>query len=261
MGYREDTRTDNEMLAQVDNYAGAIKSTLNTVQGHLFRRMSALHTEHNRMIPLHQLPIEIFVQIVTGALEPFRTRGWSRRTHLGRLVTLCQVCKGWRDVIRSTPSLWTTIDILDPAAITSTAISLSANHPLNILGTLTPSPVRFWGNVPEKWSEFLDTLITHSTRWRSIQLIVASSEAALGIMTAPAPRLQSLEVKSSVPCRVDIQNGGDIFQATGPRLRRLGLHGVAAPWRSWVLGDLRYLSLSGLGEFAPSYEEMLGMLR
>ncbi|KIO16301.1 hypothetical protein M407DRAFT_232687, partial [Tulasnella calospora MUT 4182] len=140
MGYREDTRIDSAMLAQVDNYAGAIKSTLDAVQGHLLRRMSALHTEHNRMIPLHQLPIEIFVQIITGALEDFRTRGWSSRTHLGRLVTLCRVCKRWRDVIKSTPSLWTTIDILDPAAITSTAISLSAHHPLNILGTLSPSP-------------------------------------------------------------------------------------------------------------------------
>ncbi|KAG9041445.1 hypothetical protein FS837_012258 [Tulasnella sp. UAMH 9824] len=258
---REDPTINTWMLAQVDNYAGAIKSTLDAVQGHLLRRMSALHTEHNRMIPLHQLPIEIFVQILTGVLGPFQTRGWSRRTHLGRLVTLCRVCKRWREVIRSAPPLWTTIDIFDPAATTSAAISLSANHPLNILGASSPGSIRFWGDVPERWKEFSDTVIIHSTRWRSIQLNVAASEVALAIMNAPAPRLQSLELKSSVQCRVYIEDGGDMFQATRPHLRRLGLHGVAVPWRPWTLGGLRHLSLSGLGEFAPSYEEMLGILR
>ncbi|KAG8937843.1 hypothetical protein FRC00_014277, partial [Tulasnella sp. 408] len=190
---REDPAINTWMLARVDNYAGAIKSTLEAVQSDLLRRMSALHAEHNTMIPLHQLPIEIFVQIITGALEPFQTNGRSRPTHLGRLVTLCRVCKRWREVIRSTPPLWTTIGILDPASIITTAISLSANHPLNILSTSSLGSVQY-GDVPEKWREFSDTAITHSRRWRSVQLLVAASESALAVMNAPAPRLQSLEI-------------------------------------------------------------------
>ncbi|KIO34202.1 hypothetical protein M407DRAFT_64575, partial [Tulasnella calospora MUT 4182] len=120
------------MLTQVDNYAGAIKSTLDAVQGRLLDKISALHTEHNRMIPLHKLPVETFVQVITVALESFQTRQWSSPTYLGRLVTLCQVCKRWKDVISRTASLWATIDIRDPAVIISTAISRSANHSLNI---------------------------------------------------------------------------------------------------------------------------------
>ncbi|KIO34205.1 hypothetical protein M407DRAFT_223901, partial [Tulasnella calospora MUT 4182] len=127
-----DAEIDTGILSQVDNYAGAIKSTLEAVQGRLLDKISALHTEHNKMIPLHKLPIEIFVQVITEALRSFQTRPWARPTHLGRLVTLCQVCKRWRDVINRTASLWATIDIRDPAIIISTAISRSAHHPLNL---------------------------------------------------------------------------------------------------------------------------------
>ncbi|KAG8974765.1 hypothetical protein FRC05_006925 [Tulasnella sp. 425] len=256
-----DPNIGDEMLGQVDGYAGAIKSTLDDVQRRLLDKMAALHTEHNRMIPLHRLPIEIFVQIITGALEAFRTHCWSGQTHLGRLAILCRVCKRWKDVIGSTPSLWATIDIRDPAAITSAAISRSSNHPLNIIGAPSSGPPKYWGSPPVGWKQFENTAIMHSTRWRSIQLVVASSEDAQALVNAPAPGLQSLEVKSMTECRVVFRRGGSMFEEAGPRLRRLALHGLAIPWRECTLRDLRYLSISGLDEFAPSCGEILGVLR
>ncbi|KAG8950030.1 hypothetical protein FRC04_008109 [Tulasnella sp. 424] len=135
LSYREDTKVPTGTLSHVDDYACALKLTLETVQRHMLDKISAVHTEHNRLISLHQLPVENFIQIITGALDPFQTRHRSGQTHLGRLVALCQVCRRWRDVINSTPSFWTTIDILDPPAFTSAAISRSANHHLNVIGS------------------------------------------------------------------------------------------------------------------------------
>ncbi|KAG9041446.1 hypothetical protein FS837_012259 [Tulasnella sp. UAMH 9824] len=256
-----DAEMDTGMLSQVDNHAAAIKLTLDAVQCRLFDKISALHTEHNRMIPLHKLPIEIFVQVITEALEPFQTRQWARPTHLGRLVTLCQVCKRWRDVINKTASLWATIDIRDPAVVISAAVIRSANHPLNLIGAPSSYHFRHWSSTSGGWEEFVKTAIAHSTRWRSIQLAVGSSEAALAVMNAHAPRLQSLEVYSAVECRLDTRTGASTLHTIGPRLRRLCLRGLAIPWRSAVLHDLRYLYISGLDEFVPSCEEMLAALQ
>ncbi|KAG8921752.1 hypothetical protein FRC01_014911, partial [Tulasnella sp. 417] len=253
---------DTGTLSQVDNYAAAIKSTLDTVQGRLRAKISALHTAHNKMISFHKLPIEIFVQIITGALAPFQTRHWSGQTHLRRLVTLCTVCKRWTEVISRTASLWATIDIRDPTAITSTAISRSAKHTLNIIGAPSSSPIMFWPDAPDGWEQFVNTAIAVSTRWRSIQLVVASEESALAILSAHAPRLERLEIKSTTECRFDVWRGDNTFQAIGPQLRRLGLHGLAIPWHasSCALGKLRSISISGLEVFVPSCEEILGML-
>ncbi|KAG8927510.1 hypothetical protein FRC01_007319 [Tulasnella sp. 417] len=215
------------------------------------------------MVSFHKLPIELFVQIVTGALEPFQTRHWRGGTSLGRLVTLCTVCKRWKGVISRTASLWATIDIHDPTVITSTAISRSANHPLNIIGASTSGHIRSWRDAPDGWEEFANTAIAHSTRWRSIQLAVASAETALAILSAHAPHLEILEVKSKTEYRFDVREGGITFPAIGPQLRRLALHGLAIPWSasSCALGKLRYLSISGLQTFVPSCEEVLGVLR
>ncbi|KAG8973052.1 hypothetical protein FRC05_009167 [Tulasnella sp. 425] len=248
------------MLGHVDGYVGAIQSTLDDVQRHLLDKMSAFHKAHNRMIPLHRLPIEVFVQIITGALEPFQTYPWSG-TSAKRLLTLCRVCNRWKDVIDRTPSLWATIDIRDPAALTALAVSRSSNHPLNIIGTPSSSSPNYWSYPTAGWTQFKNTVMMQSTRWRSIRLVVASPKDAQALINAPAPRLQSLEVKSMEQCRVNLQSGSGILQEAGPRLRRLALHGLAIPWRACMLHNLRYLSISGLDEFAPSCEEILGVLR
>ncbi|KAG8950947.1 hypothetical protein FRC04_007011 [Tulasnella sp. 424] len=202
---QRDYKNDTAMLGHVDSYAGAIKSTLDDVQRHLLDKMSALHKEHNRMIPLHRLPIEMFVQIITGALEPFQIY-FRAQTHLGRLLTLCNVCKRWRDVIGGTPSLWATIDVRDPPALTSVAISRSSNHPLNVIGASSYGPPKYWDH-PVGSKRFENLAIVHSRRWRFVQLVVASSEDAQALINAPAPRLRSLEVKSTVQYRKQHTSG------------------------------------------------------
>lgn len=263
--YRTDIKTHSSLLAQVDNHVKAIKSTLDSVRRQLLQKISALRTEHNRMIPLHQLPIEIFVRIITAALEPLKTLGRSRSTYLGRLARLSPVCKHWKDVIEGTPSLWATIDILDPPAIISAAISRSAGHPLNIIavssGMLSLVAHAQIFCHPARLNEFITTAITVSPRWRSIQLFVPSSEKASAIMNAPAPLLQNLDLESRTPIKLGFQNGGVAFQGTDPQLRRVRLRSVAIPWGSNLLRGLQYLSISGLETFSPSCEETLAILR
>ncbi|KAG8938798.1 hypothetical protein FRC00_014435, partial [Tulasnella sp. 408] len=254
--YRTDTKTQASLLAHADDHATAIKSTLDSVQRLLLEKMSPLHTEHNRMIPLHQLPIEIFVQMIARALEPFWTFRWDRSTYLARLARLCQVCKHWKDVIDDTPSLWTVIHVLDPAVVTSTAISRSAGHPLYIIAA-PPGPP---DNVPDGLDELINTAIPCSTRWRSLQVAVTSSEEALAILNAPAPLLQTLELKSKTQIWLGSQKGEAAFQGTNPQLRRLSLYGVAIPWDSSLLRGLQHLSISELIGLAPSCKEILGIL-
>ncbi|KIO23454.1 hypothetical protein M407DRAFT_27061 [Tulasnella calospora MUT 4182] len=256
---RTDAKTHSSLLAYVDDHADAIKTTLDNVQCQLLEKISALRTDHNKLIPLHQFPIEIFVQIMAGALGPLRDHNWSRSTHLARLVRLCQVCKHWKDVIDGTPSLWATIDFLDPVATTSTAISRSAGHPLNIMA-VPYGTIKFASRLPAGLEEFINTAMTLSTRWCSIQIAVASLEKALAIMNAPAPLLQTLELKSVTQMRLGFPNGRTVFQGTNPKLRRLGLHCVAIPWDSYLLRGLQRLSISGLNVFAPSCEEILEIL-
>ncbi|KAG9043976.1 hypothetical protein FS837_008932 [Tulasnella sp. UAMH 9824] len=254
--YRTDTKTRTSLLTQVDDYAEAMISTPGSDQHRLLEKVSTLRTHCNRIIPLHQLPIEIFVRIITGALGPLRTLDGSDSTHLARLVRLCQVCKHWKDVIDDTPSLWATIDVLDPAVITSTAISRSACHPLNIIAA-PHGRIREDYHVPRRLDEFINTVMTLSTRWRSVQLVFESAETAQAIMNAPAPLLQTLDLKPTTQIWVSSQAA---FQRTDPQLRRLRLCRVATQWDSCLLHGLQYLSISQLSRLAPSCKEILGIL-
>ncbi|KAG8959479.1 hypothetical protein FRC00_001558 [Tulasnella sp. 408] len=257
---RPHNETQTGLLEHVDKYARAIKSTLEKVQSHLFAKMSALQTEHNKMIPVHRLPIELFARIIAEATKPLQSLRLSRPTYLGRLVTLCQVSKQWRDVINGTASLWASIDILDPTTITSAAISRAAGYPLNIIAA-PPGPVSVTSRAPNGLEKFTNTAMALSTRWRSIKIVVPSLEQALAIMNTPAPLLQSIELKSMTKCRLQFEEGAILFQGTGPQLRCLGLHGVAIPWDSYLLRDLQYLSISNMEELSPSRTEILGILR
>ncbi|KIO17872.1 hypothetical protein M407DRAFT_32448 [Tulasnella calospora MUT 4182] len=237
-----------------------MKSTLDNVQHQFLVKMSELRTEHNRMIPFHRLPIELFARIISTALKPLQNLRWNQSTYLRRLVILCEVCKQWRDVINGTASLWAAIDILDPPALTSAAISRTAGHPLDVIAA--PSgPINVASYLPDGLDEFTKTAMALSTRWRSIQIVVPSAEEALAIMNAHAPLLRSLELKSTTTFRLNLKKGGTLFQGTGPQLRRLALHGVAIPWDSKLPPDLRYLSISRLDPFSPSCEEILGIFR
>ncbi|KAG9043975.1 hypothetical protein FS837_008931 [Tulasnella sp. UAMH 9824] len=263
--YRKDTKTHASSLAHVDDHVEAIKLTLDSVQRQLLQKISTLRTEHNRMIPLHQLPIEIFIRIISDALAPLRTLGRSRSTCLSRLVRFSPVCKRWKDVIEGTPSFWTIIDILDPPAIISAAISRSESRPLNIIA-ISSGMMQLVSHFhtfchPDKLNQFITTAITVSPRWRSIQLVVPSSEKASAVMNAPAPIMKSLDLESRRPIRVGFSNGGVAFQGTDPQLRRVRLHCVAIPWDSYLLRGLRDLSISGLETFAPSCEETLAILK
>lgn len=92
-------------------------------------------------------------------------------------------------------------------------------------------------------------------------MVVPSAKKALAVMNAPAPLLRSLELKSLTNFRLQFKKGSILFQGTGPKLQRLGLHGVAIPWDSYILRGLQYLSVSRLDELSPSCEEILGILR
>ncbi|KAG9041499.1 hypothetical protein FS837_012192 [Tulasnella sp. UAMH 9824] len=257
---RADAETQTGLLAHVDEYARAVKATLESVQRQLLVKMSALHTEHNKLIPFHRLPVELFARIISEALKPLQSLRWSRPTYTGRLAILCEVCKQWRDVINGTASLWASIDILDPTTITTAAVSRAAGHPLNIIAAPL-SLISLADRLPDGLDEFTDTAMALSIRWRSLQIVVPSSEKALAVMNAPAPLLQSLELKALTKFRLPFKKGSILFQGTGPQLRRFGLHGVAIPWGSSLLRGLQYLSVSRLDELSPSCEEILGILR
>ncbi|EPT00159.1 hypothetical protein FOMPIDRAFT_1123178, partial [Fomitopsis schrenkii] len=89
--------------ATQDQSRQAIRDWVSTevcgLQSHLARLLSL----HNSTLPLHNLPMEVFADILRCALAGRGGRAW--------LIKSAGVCRYWQDIIVGTPLLWNDIDL------------------------------------------------------------------------------------------------------------------------------------------------------
>ena len=138
----------------------------------LIAKRCDLRSEQNRVhgTLIHQLPVEI-KNYIFELLLPSRDE-WGESPHKERLVIpsyLSSVCRGWRDVAWSNPSLWSTIHIL-LGAISSTRISsindwVLRSRPLPLQIILYDS-----GGSKKQFTDVLNAISQCSDRWHSLSL-------------------------------------------------------------------------------------------
>ncbi|KAI0783405.1 hypothetical protein C8Q75DRAFT_810989 [Abortiporus biennis] len=207
-------------------------------------------SNHYHVLPnIHRLPVELLVCIFDyGGLMTLQESD-SRRTAF--IVRISLVCKRWRTVIFSTPSVWRNIPIFDPSNLvfTRTFIDKSDGYPLNIF-------VHAKGNGV---SETLQMLGEHSSRWSSLFIRVASAPCLFLAMSSlrklPAPKLNRLEIyvdalPSSVgqipPIFLSNTSSESSQQPSLGQLTTLRLDGTSFDFKCSLMHGLTSLSLSRL---------------
>ncbi|KAF7972899.1 hypothetical protein HWV62_12072 [Athelia sp. TMB] len=215
----------------------------------LAAKRTALHDyaeAHKGLIsPLRRLPAEILSDIFIRALPPFPCK--LKSSEIPILLEL--VCRRWRDVVRSTPALWSRIELdyahkntVHQSAIASTCLARSIQHPLTI--SLTSSGIY----VPPDWVHpTLALIVAQCERWRTVQLDFLPLYAIEELAEAKGrlPLLERLYV-STYDATTTIKGKRALLDAfsLAPKLRYLELE--SQEFKDIVTDNILHLPWNGL---------------
>ncbi|KAG8945862.1 hypothetical protein FRC04_012222 [Tulasnella sp. 424] len=193
--------------------------------------------DHNSRHPIHQLPVELLATILKDSIyyAPFSNY------HI-RLNGLLQVAWHWRVIIQTTPSMWSVVSSINPAAAITTAIEKSKMSLLDIHMSRSGAH-RVPRYKPSLSNDaFLDLVSPLISQWRSFHLDLRSLKPILTRLQDPAPNLEEMALERHL---FDPQQIGDVilFAGSAPRLQHVSLNGIPFHWCSALLRGLKSLAL------------------
>ena len=149
---------------------------------------------------------------------------------------MTHVCRSWRDVLLSTPSLWTQIDFSTPKSKQAMGfLRRSGKQPLDIYQVLDSR-----GDV----EPFLSTALHNIHRLQRLEIVsfLPNLEPVLARSTKPASELKHLVISNHLDSTGrDMEFRGVIFEGRLPKLISLSL--------CWLRTDLRAFSFPSLTRF------------
>lgn len=160
----------------------------------------------SKLSPISRLPAEILMQIFEFGVNTRVTRGLAGSEGLAPipetgglfLGAVRRVCRTWREVAESTPSLWAaiTIDMHNSLKNAEMRLQRSRSAPLDIQIAFTDR-VTYAGNVTGALLDAFNLLQPHMARWRSLRVEVpghAHARAALRFCAGSAPHLKEFSL-------------------------------------------------------------------
>jgi len=152
-------------------------------------------------------------------------------------ITVTQVCRHWRQVALSNPTLWVNI-----------VFDLGVEWAEEMLERSKAAPISYYRSPGlhkvHKRKAFSDpeTLYEHLSHIQRLEIFGGSNLLfpAVCALTRPAPHLESLELVLAGPNSISFLPSG-LFSLQVPRLRHLNIRGFTFPWDSFPLCDLTHL--------------------
>ena len=163
----------------------------------------------NNLAPVNRIPPEVF-----STIPDYWADEDGAEQHL---ITATHVCRGWRNLFNSRPSLWTQLDCTHVEK-TRVYVERSKSFPLDVC---------LWEEDDDPYSNeaFLLT-IPHFSRIRNLTLFGFSDDLVNVIsqhLRWPAPALEELKIRfHDFPCPIE----ATIFEGNLSSLRELRLSGV-----------------------------------
>ena len=181
--------------------------------------------------PINRLPKDIFILIPC-----FFTREEENYDIFPMnipLITMTHVCRSWRTVLLSTPSLWTQIDF-------STFKSKQAK---GFIGRSGKQLLDIYQLIESEDDEqpFLSTTLRNIYRLGQLEITSFHEglERVLTPFTRPAPELKHLEITNySDTAHGDVKFHGNIFGGRLPKLLSLSLHYLYTDFRTFNFPSL-----------------------
>lgn len=205
--------------------------------------------KRNTFVPLHNLPAELFCQIVRFVLvDPEDANNYQ---YYSRLLPLRLVTPQWNAIIDSTRSLWAFIPLIT-----------NGNRPLITLTTRMSKPLPLTILINCNNSRQANMAIRktgrHSARWKSLDVVLGEDEDLKRILAYPTVNLKALSIEYVWEAGMTIEE--PVFMGAFPKLETVRLTRVALPWKAPFLAGLRRLELIQLSDCAPSIDQLLHVL-
>ncbi|KAF9647941.1 hypothetical protein BDM02DRAFT_3269878 [Thelephora ganbajun] len=180
--------------------------------------LSLLRSTKNTFAPINRIPPDVLSLIPDY---------WERQDMGEDLIALTHVCRGWREIFTSRPSLWTHLACAD-ADKTRLYIERSRSLPLEIF--LKESKCTSYSD------DALLVAIPHINRLGSLTICVLPDTLSdlLGRFPFPAPLLRELKIILDVSRRGPAVISSTLFPEPLSPLRKLSLSNVVTdlPWRN-----------------------------
>ncbi|KAG9039722.1 hypothetical protein FRB95_007149 [Tulasnella sp. JGI-2019a] len=211
-----------------DTYLSVLERSAKNLERELNSHIFKHRRSRNQRLPLYRLPNEILLRILFLSLQtPYSSQ-------FSQLHNLAQVSVRWAQLVRGSPMLFgyaTSDDIEEDANRT---LCLSRNALLDVKYDLD-----WFGST---WKEaFLDRLLQHNHRWRSIELVGLDTTKMNSVLREPMPQLQDLDIF----CRIQ-EEGFHVINLSPEKLRQLRhltLTNVSPQWDASMLRGLVTLEL------------------
>ncbi|KAG8924989.1 hypothetical protein FRC01_010825 [Tulasnella sp. 417] len=193
-----------------------------------------LRQKHNAALPIHALPVELFLQVVHYDLQRFLEHNY--RGYYSHVVGLSGVCSYWYNVIRDSPPIWAQIHSSDSPNLVAMAFQRSSGHLIDI----EIHEVR----DQEHLQQFINSILPHTNRWRSVDAFTARSWMSLLTAALDKPALSLEKLSLADQDTMSSNHEIDLFGGITPKLKDLTLNGVSARWDSEVVHGLKFIDLS-----------------
>lgn len=257
-----DLRRATGLPIEVEEDHGAVlKAALSSVEREISARVAAIKRKRNGAVSINRIPTEILVDVVDLVLEEFRPP-WMQWKYYHSLTRMALVCSQWQSIIENTPSLWSLATSRTSPGLLARALARYQPAPLTVLFP-DADPVRCgfkWVHpasfpVMDDEERFLQMVLPHAHRWRTVTLDLTSQVAEAQIRTLPAHSAPLLE-KLSLAWKSDAQDLSQdasslsISDIAGHRLRELTLVRAFPPLEGGMhrgLADLDLSLLVGVG--------------
>ncbi|CAE6458493.1 unnamed protein product [Rhizoctonia solani] len=192
----EETPSLRQTLNSLDQRLCELLEERMLVQNRLARAAS-------RLSPISRLPPEIIARIFECGINAGGRSVLGAGTHGLFMGAVRRVCKLWREIAESTPSLWSSIIIDMHNSLESTELRLQRSRcaPLDIQVVFTDR-VTSTTSVTGTLMGAFEMLRPHMQRWRSLRVQVpgyAHARAVLRSFSGSAPRLKEFSLHVGTP--------------------------------------------------------------
>ncbi|KAG8889101.1 hypothetical protein FRB99_004026, partial [Tulasnella sp. 403] len=244
--------TLREGLSETDTLSPPTLESFDNVTAQLqdFRRCVDLEIARqnrlrNALLPIHQLPGELFLMILQTCHDFYGYEGWT--TDANNLHRLVQVSTFWRDTIFSSPWFWRVLRDTDREEVMEAMLERNPTADLVL---------RVESGSSYSRRRFIKTMVDHSHRWRAIYFVNSyPGEELLALQNATYANLQDLSLILSRG-----SNMKKFILSAGQPLRYLELSRVSIPWECPRLHGLKSIRLEYLDADLPSLPQLVAIL-
>lgn len=228
--------TDNIGRRIIDRQTDSLGVILQSLSKEIETRRVHLAKRRNLLAPIHSLPSELLLEILTLAAES--VKDGELTISIRYLMEMSAVSTTWWALLASASGLWTEIRLGDPGL--RLAVLRSGDQPLKITGTRS-------GYVPSGMSQqaFAEFITPLANRWKSVtwegrglpDIIQALESSTLSFL-----EFLDLEISVGRPMSTVIP------LQSAPKLRELKLAGLCLSLGATELPNLTSLSLTHVYE-------------